>query len=381
MLPDHPNLFSTSESQPEPLLIIPSFAYYIRKLLRQSTYQLQTVLDGDGSTPSNPIRDLDTTLAQLYPQVTNRNLAVIQLEKLVLSHQNMWAKTQGQSPVLKKIKLEIFIWLGYHFEPTPSQTVLIIDDVLENIALLSNILQSAGYQVHSAMSGQLALSLVQEIQPNLILLDILMPDIDGYQVCQKLKKMQKTQAIPVIFLSALDSLDDRAKAKELGGVNYIAKPFTVNTLLEKVTQHLPSPQPQAFKFDPHLEQLPTHEWNDQSNANIFDCEDGGFQVTVDGRYLRVNYQLARLCGYSSPQEMLTAIPNVWQDLYVDSQHQEVWLLCRQQVNQMISIPAQIYCKDGHILSIVERVRAVQDSFGNLLLYEGIVQPQLGTSRK
>lgn len=376
MLPDSPNLFSTSESQPELLLIIPSFAYYIRKLLRQSTYQLQTALDGHGNTPSNPIKNLDVTLAQLYPQVSNRNLAVIQLEKLVLSHQNMWAKSQGQSPVLNKIKLEIFTWLGYHFEPTASQTVLIIDDVLENIALLSNILTSAGYQVHSAMSGQLAQSLVQEIQPDLILLDILMPDIDGYQVCQQLKKMPQTQAIPVIFLSALDSLDARAKAKEQGGVNYIAKPFTVNALLEKVTQHLPFPQPQAFMFGQHLEQLPTHEWNDQSNANIFDSKDGAFQVTVDGHYLRVNYQLARLFGYSSPQEMLTAIPNVWQHLYVDSQHQEVWLLCRQQVNQMISIPAQIYCKDGHILSIVEQVRAVQDSFGNLLLYEGIVQPQL-----
>lgn len=369
-------LFFPSEFQPERLLVLPSFAYYIRKLLRQSAHQLQTALDRTENAPSNPIRDLDTTLAQLYPQVTICNMAVIQLEKLVLSHQNVRAKNQGQSPVLKTIEQEIFTWLGYHFKPVAPQSVLIIDDVLENIALLSNILQSTGYQVHSAMSGQLALNLVQEIQPDLILLDILMPDIDGYQVCQELKKMPQTQAIPVIFLSALDSLDDRAKATEFGGVNYITKPFTVNAILEKVMQHLPYPQPQAFMFSQRLGQLPTHSLNEQPNANVFDSADAAFQVTVDGRYLRINQQLARLFGYSSSQEMLTEIPNIWQHLYVDSQHQEVWQVCRQHVNQMISIPAKVYCQDSQILSIVEQVRAVQDSFGNLLFYEGIVQPQL-----
>ncbi|MDF5715795.1 MAG: response regulator [Rhizonema sp. NSF051] len=368
-------LFFPSEFQPEQLLMLPSFAYYIRKLLRQSAHQLQTALDRTGNVPSNPIRDLDTTLEQLYPQVTICNMAVIHLEKLVLSHQNVRAKNQGQSPVLKTIEQEIFTWLGYHFKPVTPQSVLIIDDVLENIALLSNILQSTGYQVHSAMSGQLALNLVQEIQPDLILLDILLPDINGYQVCQELKKMPQIQAIPVIFLSALDSLDDRAKATELGGVNYITKPFTVNAILEKVTQHLPYPQPQAFMFSQRLEQLPTHSLNEQPNANVFDSADAAFQVTIDGRYLRINQQLARLFGYSSSQEMLTAIPNIWQHLYVDSQHQEVWQVCRQHVNQMISIPAKVYCQDSQILSIVEQVRAVQDSFGNLLFYEGIVQPQ------
>ena len=116
--------------------------------------------------------------------------------------------------------------------------ILIVDDIADNLRVLSNTLKEQGYKIRCAKNGATALKVAAKIIPDLILLDIKMPDLDGYTVCQKLKADPATKEIPVIFLSALDDVLDKVTAFEVGGVDYITKPFQVEEVLIRVKNQL-----------------------------------------------------------------------------------------------------------------------------------------------
>jgi two-component system, cell cycle sensor histidine kinase and response regulator CckA len=116
--------------------------------------------------------------------------------------------------------------------------VLIVDDTLPNLRLLSIMLSSNGYQVREAMDGPSALEEVLTHPPELILLDIRMPGMDGYEVCQRLKADEITRNIPVIFVSALDEQTEKVQGFAVGGVDYITKPFQVKEVLARLETHL-----------------------------------------------------------------------------------------------------------------------------------------------
>ncbi|BAY79820.1 response regulator receiver sensor signal transduction histidine kinase (plasmid) [Nostoc linckia NIES-25] len=105
------------------------------------------------------------------------------------------------------------------------KNILVVDDTPDNLRLLSAMLTAQGFEVRKALNGKMALTACQMVLPDVILLDINMPGMDGYQVCQQLKADDRTCEIPVIFISALDDVLDKAKAFDVGGVDYIAKPF------------------------------------------------------------------------------------------------------------------------------------------------------------
>lgn len=116
--------------------------------------------------------------------------------------------------------------------------VLVVDDTPQNLDLLSEILTSDGFDVRPAKSGGLALLSARTILPDLILLDIMMPDMDGYEVCRRLKKDLQMRDVPVIFISAMDDSVDRVKAFEVGGVDFVSKPFHAEEVLARVRTHL-----------------------------------------------------------------------------------------------------------------------------------------------
>lgn len=103
--------------------------------------------------------------------------------------------------------------------------ILVVDDTPDNLRLLSAMLTGQGYEVRKALNGKMALTACQMLLPDVILLDINMPGMDGYEVCQQLKADSKTNVIPIIFISALDDVLDKVKAFDVGGVDYITKPF------------------------------------------------------------------------------------------------------------------------------------------------------------
>jgi two-component system, sensor histidine kinase and response regulator len=116
--------------------------------------------------------------------------------------------------------------------------ILIVDDTPDNLRLLSSALTDRGYKVRSVINGAMALMGAQAAPPDLIMLDIKMPDLDGYEVCQRLKENPQTREIPVIFISALDEVFDKVKAFTSGGVDYIHKPFHVEEVLARIENQL-----------------------------------------------------------------------------------------------------------------------------------------------
>ncbi|HBE31827.1 MAG TPA: hybrid sensor histidine kinase/response regulator, partial [Cyanobacteria bacterium UBA11368] len=116
--------------------------------------------------------------------------------------------------------------------------ILIVDDTPENLQVLSATLSDRGYKVRGVIKGTMAIRAAKSAPPDLILLDIKMPDLSGYEVCEQLKIDPQTKEIPVIFISALDEVLDKVKAFEIGGVDYITKPFQVEEVLARVEHQL-----------------------------------------------------------------------------------------------------------------------------------------------
>lgn len=116
--------------------------------------------------------------------------------------------------------------------------ILIVDDVAENLQLLTRLLHDAGYKVRPASSGALALKSAISMIPDLIMLDITMPEMDGFEVCRQLKKNPDLVEIPVIFISALNETVDKVTAFNCGGVDFVSKPFDTQEVLARVNVHV-----------------------------------------------------------------------------------------------------------------------------------------------
>ena len=121
----------------------------------------------------------------------------------------------------------------------PDQAVImVVDDNPDSLKLLSDILSEQGFQVRQALNGRLALAAVKQQSPDLFILDIRMPEMDGFELCRQLKNDSATCSVPVIFISGLDDPADKVKAFEMGGQDYITKPFEDTEVLARVETHI-----------------------------------------------------------------------------------------------------------------------------------------------
>ena len=120
----------------------------------------------------------------------------------------------------------------------PEADILIVDDKPNNLRVLSTALTEWGYEIRCVTNGAMALASARAVPPNLILLDIMMPDMDGYEVCRQLKADPLTREIPVIFLTASNETLDKVKAFDLGGADYISKPFQIEEVLVRIKNQL-----------------------------------------------------------------------------------------------------------------------------------------------
>ncbi len=116
--------------------------------------------------------------------------------------------------------------------------ILIVDDIAANLKVLGEILKSYGYKVRPVPNGRLALEVAEKEKPDLILLDIMMPEMDGFEVCRRLKEKESLREIPVIFISALNDTSDIVNAFTAGGVDYITKPFNAEEVKARVATHI-----------------------------------------------------------------------------------------------------------------------------------------------
>lgn len=391
--------------------------------------------------------------------------------------------------------------------------ILIVDDTPANLRLLVSILRKNGYKVRAVTNGEIALTAAVHSIPDLILLDILMPNLDGYEVCQRLKSNPQTSQIPVIFISALSEGLDKVKAFQAGGIDYITKPFQIEEVLARVTNQfnqlnlqkqlhkqtqilhqqnsqlqgeiaerqllqeklLVSEQKIRAVFEAmtdivlvisledeqigDLEILPTnwgrlyhndvdlvsltieqlfqpeyseswirtikqalesrqtvtfdyrllaHEtvlWlsaalspsslnsvilvardiSDRKHAEealriaeeryhsiVDNALEGIFQSTPEGRYISVNPALAKMYGYASPEALIAEVKDINRQIYVDSNHRIKFIEAIEKNSSVSGFESTVYRKDGSVIWVSETTRAVKDSTGKLLHYEGIV---------
>ncbi|MEH1766041.1 diguanylate cyclase domain-containing protein [Nostoc sp.] len=146
--------------------------------------------------------------------------------------------------------------------------ILLVDDLPENLQLLSDSLIQLGYTVRSVTSGRMALKTVKVKQPDIILLDIKMPEMDGYQVCKTLKADEDLRTIPVVFVSTLDDVFDKVTAFELGGIDYITKPFQMEEVVARIENQLTIQRQQRLLEQENIKRRETEEILYQSRAML-----------------------------------------------------------------------------------------------------------------
>ena len=205
-----------------------------------------------------------------------------------------------------------------------SDEILVVDDHSENLKMLSAILNPDKYKVRIAQSGVQALRSVETKPPDLIILDIRMPEMDGYEVCRRLKQDKISREIPIIFISALDVPMDKVKAFEVGGVDYITKPFNSEEVIARINTHLQLRQFQKElqKFSHSLERqvdvrtAELTESREDYGRLVENLTIGIFRSTPDrdGHFLMTNPALVKMLGFETTEELMeTPVMELYQN--------------------------------------------------------------------
>ena len=180
--------------------------------------------------------------------------------------------------------------------------ILILDDEMPNLKLLSELLGREGYQVRLANDPQMAIDSARAQPPKLILLDVRMPQIDGFEVCERLKQDERMRDIPIIFISALQDVQDRVRGFEVGGVDFISKPFQDSEILARVRTHL-----ELRSMQLHLEELV-----EKRTAEVVKLKN---QIEQENIYLlqeiEIKHKHEEIIGNSEPvRNMLSSVEQV-----------------------------------------------------------------------
>jgi len=264
---------------------------------------------------------------------------------------------------------------------TPStEDILIVDDTPANLDLLEKILTGAGYQVRSAGSGEVALRSVWVEPPGLILLDVKMPGMDGFEVCRRLKDDKRSCSIPIIFISILEDETARVKGFQAGGVDYINKPFHAEEVLMRVNTHLTIHRMQMNleervrersreleeanlklrqQIDEHLHTMEMLRESEEKYRRIVDmANEGIWMLDKDIRTILVNNQMAEMLGYQV-EEMTGQLVEAFMFEEDVPDNQRKMDNCRQGIAEHYE--RRFRCKDGQSLWTLVSATPVFDS--------------------
>ncbi|MHC5140531.1 MAG: response regulator, partial [Planctomycetota bacterium] len=185
-----------------------------------------------------------------------------------------------------------------------SNDILIVDDETPKLQLLSGILAKEGYPVRQANESHVAIESAMAQPPKLILLDVKMPEMDGFEVCRRLKQDERTREIPIIFINSLQDTQHRALGFEAGGVDYISTPFNEPEVLARVRTHM-----ELRNMQLNLEKVISTRITEISERErlyrtMFEMTAVGIaQLSTDGNFLHINQRFCDIVGYSR-EEML-----------------------------------------------------------------------------
>jgi adenylate cyclase len=354
------------DSQQLPLAL----SLYLRKLVRQNLDRLALI-----EATSQDALDPNSLFDRLCQPGWLTESNIHELESLVDRHQTGLQQGGKGRRLLQQTEQEIFTRLGLRLTRTlAGETVLIVDDTPGNLRLLSSALTQQGYEVRNAINGSLALSGAKTIRPDLILLDIMMPGMDGYEVCRRLKEDPQSRDIPVIFISAIDGVMDKVKAFEVGGVDYVSKPFQIEEVLARIEHQL-----QISNLQSRLEEQNLRLQQDASNRQSLEryaqtlwdsSRDGLYRIAADGTLQAVNQAFADIMGYDRPQYLITKNTA---DFYVQPVRWHEFVAQIQQSGQVIDFEAEVRQRDGTVISITATAQALTDPMGQVMSYEGRIQ--------
>ena len=195
--------------------------------------------------------------------------------------------------------------LRSHHSKTDLGDILIVDDEIPNLQLLSELLGKEGYLVREAKQPQMAVKSALARPPALILLDVRMPNMDGFEVCRLLKQDERGRDIPIIFISALHEVEDKLRGFEAGGVDFITKPFQEQEVLARVRTHM-----ELRDMQLNLEKIVTKRTAELARSEtryrglVENALVGVFNSTIDGRLRLVNDAMARMFDFDNPEQMM-----------------------------------------------------------------------------
>jgi len=191
--------------------------------------------------------------------------------------------------------------------------IMIVDDLSENLRLLTEIFEAEGFLVRAANSGELALLSIAKKEPDIVLLDVKMPDIDGFEVCSRLKANDATKEIPVIFITALNDSDDKIKGLELGAVDFITKPFDKREIIMRVKNHieLRKLHQEIQNSEVHYRMLFNSMMNGYATHEMLFDEKGN---PYDYRYIDVNPAFEKMTGVRREQWIGKTVREVLPDI-------------------------------------------------------------------
>ncbi|MEB3280714.1 MAG: adenylate/guanylate cyclase domain-containing protein [Lyngbya sp.] len=266
----------------------------------------------------------------------------------------------------------------------PQKSILVIDDTPINLTLLTRMLKTQGYEVRVAPTGSLALRSIQTSPPDLILLDIMMPEMDGYNVCRLLKAQAETREIPVIFLSALDEASDKVKAFEMGGVDYITKPFQLTEVLARIENHLRlrslqvqlSEQNTKLQKEIHLRQIVEQQFRESEERwqlALQGNQDGIWEWKVETDEMFISSWFKDVLGYEDHHLQFS---QAWKDSIHPDDWKQVETILQDYLQRKIplySVEHRLRCFDGGYKWVLTRGQAQWDISGNPIRMIGSVR--------
>lgn len=356
----------------------PTSAYHIRKLLRQNFDRLQSVVAHGAGLTIDPLSDLNAVIESLYLEDHEIQATISELQQLVVVHKRLCDQSSLNQQSLPELERRIFWLLGFK-EKNPGRTelVLVVDDMADNIDILEGSLKHQGYRVETANNGAMAIDKARTLVPDVILLDVSMPGMDGFTVCQTLKKSELTSNIPILFLSANTSTQDKVKGFEVGGSDYITKPFQFEEVFARVEHQLKLASLKvrlATQNETLQKEIISHRETEALYRSMFEhAVDGMFQSSAHGTYLKVNASLAKMYGYPSPDAMVATIQDVTDQIYVNPERRREFITAINHDGTLVNFESQVYRQDGSVMWISESARMVYDSAGKFVYYEGTVR--------
>ncbi|MBE9135930.1 response regulator [Nodosilinea sp. LEGE 07088] len=268
-------------------------------------------------------------------------------------------------------------------DATPTIDLVIVDDDAETLRLLKRLLSQQGYRIEVAENAAQALGVISAYRPGLVLLDLVLPDMDGYALCQRLKANPLTAEIPVIVLSSLVDSLDRVKAFQVGATDYITKPFSAQEVLVRVQNQLRLAQQRQLLSQQNallLQEVQERTQMEQAMIaaemnyrSIFENATVGiFKASSTGQLLSVNPSMARLYGYDSPQEMVATISDISHQIYLEPKRRDELVVYLNRFDKITDAESEVFRKDGGTFWVSEDIWKVWDKNGTFLHYEGIV---------